>query len=144
MIEPNNPNIDVDDLMTRIQREVTRRRLGPRADVYVGTPIGSLDTTFVESQLAAALQRAEVRRKPPERLNVFPWNRLRRLQTFALRVLAFVFKDQRQVNFALVAAARELVVVDRALHDRLVALEARVHQLEGLRAGQETRREADG
>ncbi len=142
LIDRNNPDIDVDDLMARIQREVTRRRLGPGADVYVGTPIGKLDTTVIESQLAAAQQRAEVRTKPPDRLNRFPWNRLRWFQMFALRLFALLFRDQRQINIGLIAAVREVVQVDRALHERIAALEARVHRLEGPRRN-DLRFEAD-
>ena len=133
LIDRNNPDIDVDDLMARIQREVSRRRLGPGADVYVGTPIGKLDTTLIESRLSAVQERAEARTRPPEQLNRFPWNRLKWLQTPALRLFAMLFRDQRQVNFGLIASVRELVQVNRSLHERIAALEARIHWLESPR-----------
>ena len=140
MIDRNNPAIDVDDLMARIQREVARRRLGPDSDISFGTPNGGLDTAAIESLLSTARQRAEPRSRTPDRLNVFPWNRLGWLQRFALRLFGLLFKDQRQVNFALIDAVRDLVQVNSALHDRVTALEESVERLEDGNA----RREADG
>ncbi len=140
MIDRNNPAIDVDDLMARIQREVTRRRLGPEADVSFGTPNGKLDTVAIEALLSAARGRAEPRTRLPERLNVFPWNGLRGVQRFALRLFTLLFKDQRQVNFALIDAVRELVQINSGLHDRVTALEESVERLEDANA----RREFDG
>lgn len=134
MIDRNNPAIDVDDLMARIQREVVRRRLGPEADVSFGTPNGKLDTAAIESLLSSARQRSEPRTRLPERLNRFPWNQLRGLQRFALRLFGLLFKDQRQVNFALIDAVRDLVQINSALHDRVTALEESVERLEDVNA----------
>jgi hypothetical protein len=137
MIERNEQSVDVDELMVCIAREVTRRRSGAGADVNLGVLFGRLDTAFIESRLAAAFRRAAVRTKLPARFDVFPWNRFRPLQSVALRLFALCFKDQRQVNFALIAAMRELVRLEHAMHDRVAALEARVRQLEEPRSARE-------
>jgi hypothetical protein len=54
--------------MTRIQREVARRRLGPGADVYVGTPIGELRRSLdrVATQRGPAAGKLEGQRALPD------------------------------------------------------------------------------
>lgn len=137
MIERNNPEIDVDELMLRIQREVARRRLGPEFDAgRASMPRSAIDTISIESLLAAAQQRAEIRAKWSERLNVFPFNRMGWLQRFALRVFAFIFKDQRQLNFTLIQALREMLQVNRELDERVSTLETQLHMLEKKLDGQ--------
>lgn len=129
MIERNNPELDVDDLMVRVQVEAARHRFGIDADLF-GLPIASLDSTIFDAQLGIAQQRAEARRSWSSRLDVFPCNRLRWLEAAALRTYNFLFRDQRHVNFALIAAARELLQMNRELNERLAVLEAHVRELE--------------
>lgn len=129
MIERNNPELDVDDLMVRVQVEASRRRFGIDADLF-GMPITSMDTTAFDAQLGIAQQRAEARRSWSGRLDVFPFNRLGWLQAIALRAYNFLFRDQRHVNFALIAAARELLQMNRELNERIGVLDTRVRDLE--------------
>ena len=128
MIERNNPQIDVDELMLRIQREVARRRLGPEFDTrHTIAQRTALDTTAIESLLGAAQQRAEARAQWSQRLNVFPLNRMPWLQRFSLRIFNFIFRDQRQVNFTLIQALREMLQINSELDQRVSALEARLN-----------------
>ena len=130
MIERNNPAIDVDDVMARIHREVTRRHFGPDIDFLTSAPSSRLDTTAIESHLSVAQTRAQVRTTWSERLNVFPFTAFRGIQRLALRILALLFKDQRHVNFALIGALREMVEINRDLYERIASLERRLHQRE--------------
>lgn len=134
MIEGNNPEIDVDDLMVRVQGEVSRRRFGPDASLWAAAP-PAIDATMFEWHLGIAEKRAEVRQRWSQRLKVFPLDRLGWLQTLALRAFNFLFRDQRHVNFALIAAARELLQMNRELHERVSALTERVHHLESREPG---------
>jgi hypothetical protein len=130
MIERNNPAIDVDDVMARIYRDVTRRHFGADADLLTNPSTSKLDTAMIESHLAVAQTRAEVRTTWSQRFNVFPFSLLRSLQRTALRTFALLFKDQRHVNFALIAGLRETLEINRELHERVAALERRIRRLE--------------
>jgi hypothetical protein len=130
MIERNNPAIDVDDVMARIHRDIARRRFGTDAELLADVSASKLDAAVLESHLAVAQARAEVRSMWSERLNVFPFSVFRGLQRTALRAFALLFKDQRHVNFALIAGLRETLEINRELHERIGALERRLHRLE--------------
>lgn len=64
--------------------------------------------------IAVAEDRSAVRTRWPAKLARFPFSLMRWLERFSLRVLAYFFKDQRQVNAALVGATRELADAVRA------------------------------
>ena len=132
MIEHNNPSIDVDDLMARIQQEVAKRGVGyePVA-AEEGSPASPLAS--IEGLLHTAQAKAEVRTKWSGQLRVFPFDRSPKLQKWALDALAFLFRDQRHVNTALIAALRETLAVNRGLLKRLAALENEVQRLQGER-----------
>lgn len=130
MIERNNPALDVDDIIARIYRDVARRRFGSDPDIRMNASPAKLDAAATESHLAVAQARAEVRTTWSQRFNVFPFNLVRGLQHTALRAFALFFKDQRHVNFALIAGLRENLEINRELHDRITALEQRVRLLE--------------
>lgn len=131
MIEPNNPDIDVEALMGRVYAEVVRRQFGDAAShtnghVSSGAPI---DTQALEGHTASAARLAEVRTKWTGRLRFFPFN-LAFVRRLLLRVLAFVFRDQRNVNFELIYALRECAVLNAQLRERIALLEERAARLE--------------
>jgi hypothetical protein len=128
MIENNNPDIDVDDLMSRIQREASRWQSGatsggPEFSFSDGRDLGSIETLLND-----AAAKAEVRTRWSARLDSVPF-RSARIQRFFLRALAFVFRDQRHVNLSLIAALRAFVVANRELTERVTALEHETHRL---------------
>jgi flagellar motility protein MotE (MotC chaperone) len=127
MLEKNNPDIDVDALMARVQHEVLRRQFGEPA-AAAGT-LGTIDTGALEGLISAASQRTSPRNRWPARLNFFPLN-LKPLQRFCLRALAWLFRDQQAYNAALVQALREIVTVNVRLHALLRELDARIERLE--------------
>jgi hypothetical protein len=130
MIEPNNPDLDVEALMGRVYAEVVRRQFGgaPHAngEVAPGAPI---DTQALDGHTASAARLAEVRTKWTGKLTFFPFN-LPAVRRVLLRVLAFVFRDQRNVNFELIYALRECSVLNARLRERIGALEERIARLE--------------
>jgi len=132
MLEPNNPDIDIDELMTRVRSEVLRRQFGGTSNgstssAYRGTT--PLDTLAIESHLGSAARLAEVRTKWSGQLKVFPFNLLP-MQRILLRALAFLFRDQRNVNFEIVHALRENVALNQRMHLRLGELEERLRRFE--------------
>jgi hypothetical protein len=127
MLEANNPDIDVDTLMARVQHEVLRRQFGDAAPGTGG--IETLDTSLLDSLIAAAALRASARNRWPARLSFFPFN-LPLIQRFGLRAIAWLFRDQHAFNAALIQALRESVTVDARIHASMRELDARVRQLE--------------
>jgi hypothetical protein len=132
MIENNNPDIDVDDLMSRIQREAVRWQSGAAT--------GEAELTFAEEMISIekllndAAAKAEVRTRWSGRLD-FVLFRSGFVQRPFLRALAFIFRDQRHVNLSLIAALRAFVIANRELTERVTALEHETHRL-GLRLGE--------
>ena len=127
MLDGNNPDVDVDALMARVQHEVLRRQFGDPGDARHA--LDGIDVGAIEGLIAAAAQRAAPRSRWPARLNVFPFT-LKPVQRFCLRVLAWLFRDQQAYNAALVQALREVVTVNVRLHASQRELDARVRQLE--------------
>jgi hypothetical protein len=127
VLEANNPDIDVDALMARVQREVLHRQFGDAAAVTGG--VDALDTSLLDSLIAAAALRASARNRWPARLSFFPFN-LSLVQRLALRTIAWLFRDQHAFNAALIQALRESVAVDARIHASMRELDARVRRLE--------------
>jgi hypothetical protein len=131
MIEPNNPHIDVDELMSRVRVEVLRRQFGGSGHDPPGVLDGktALDALALEGHIQSAARLAEVRAKWSGRLSFFPFT-LQPVQRFCLKLLAFVFRDQRHVNFEIVAALREALAINRGLYGRLLEVEEHLRRLE--------------
>jgi hypothetical protein len=127
LLEANNPDIDVDALMARVQHEVLRRQFGDHAASSGG--IDTIDTVMLDSLIAAAALRASARNRWPARLTFFPFS-LRPLQRFVLRAIAWLFRDQHAFNAALIEALRESVTLNTRMHASLRELEARLRRLE--------------
>jgi hypothetical protein len=127
MLETNNPDIDVDALMVRVQHEVLRRQFGDQAAADGG--VNALDTSVLDSLIAAAATRSAARSRWPARLAFFPLN-LPPVRRFGLRALAWLFRDQQAFNAALIQALRESVAVNARIHASMRELEARLRHLE--------------
>jgi hypothetical protein len=126
MLEENNPDIDVDALMARVQREVLHRQFGEPAP---SNGVASIDTGALGGLIAAAAQRASPRNRWPARLSFFPFT-LGPVQRSGLRALAWLFRDQQAYNASLVQAMREVVALNSRLHASLRELDARIQRLE--------------
>ena len=133
MLEHNNPAVDVDDLMARIQQEVAKRGVGYEPVTFNGDGSQPHPLASIEGLLNTAQAKAEVRTKWSGQLRLFPFDRSPKLQGVVLRVLAFVFKDQRHVNFALIAAIVSRAAVNGGLLRRLVLPERSAKAAERLR-----------
>ena len=116
--------------MSRIQQEVAKRGVGFEPLVYDGEVYEGPGFGSIEALINTAQAKAEVRTQWSARFQVFPFNRSAWLQRLLLNALAYLFKDQRHVNFAAIQALREVVALDRDLTQRVRQLEREVRLLE--------------
>ncbi|MEQ8384516.1 MAG: class I SAM-dependent methyltransferase [Coleofasciculus sp. A1-SPW-01] len=122
MIESNNPEINVDELIEKIKVEVARTQERPVEDSFqvpAISPIIDRTISQIEALIASAEFKSQIRTELPDRLNRFPFNISRRLQKLVLKLYTFIFKEQRAVNFALIQALRESLVLNQQLRDAL-------------------------
>lgn len=131
MLERNNPAINVDDLMEKVHAEVAKRHLPDAWDDGARLPADALATVAsIEAALAVAEEKAQVRVRWSGRLNRFPFNASPALQRISLRMLAFIFKDQRHVNGALIQALRESLTMNARLAEQVDQLRKRLNALD--------------
>lgn len=130
MIEANNPEIDVDKLMEKVREEVAKRstKLFRKENVNRQLTLGinPLLAHQIQAFLNNAESKSQVRTEFPEKLNRFPFTLSRRLQKFVLRLYAFLFKEQRAVNFSLIQALRESFALNQQLSEQIAALQSQL------------------
>jgi SAM-dependent methyltransferase len=118
MIEANSPEVNVDELMQKIRQEVTTFHSNPDqiavSNATAQISAMNLRISNIEALLNNAESRAYNRTKWPDKLNNFPFN-AKKLQRIALKLLNFLFKDQRQVNFNLIQSLKESVALNHQL-----------------------------
>src|SRR3989338_3320890 len=61
----------------------------------------------IENFLHHAKKQTEARSVLPKQLNRFPFNRIKTLQRFALKLLELLFRDQQRINRSLISALKE-------------------------------------
>ncbi len=132
MFEANNPEINVDVLMQKIRQEVSQRQNDYQPVVLNSTNFKSsavkFDVSHIETLLGDAESRANVRTKWPDKWNRFPFNFSSVIQKLALKILSFIFKDQREVNFNLIQSLKESLLLNQQLISEIANLRSQVEQ----------------
>lgn len=131
MIESANANVDVDSLMARLRDRVESLRQNPGADVSLGA-LSLRSSVFINSLEAytnIADQKLQIRTRWPSNIGAtFPFS-VPQIRDLSLKLLAFLFKDQRHVNSALVAAWREQTSLNRHLIEQIQLLRCEIEAL---------------
>jgi SAM-dependent methyltransferase len=127
MLETNNPDINVNELMEKIQEEVANRKPRNSEDksLQKETLIGKVNTINIQALLNNAEYKAQLRSEWPKKFNRFPFNSAW-IQKLALKVYNFLLKEQRAVNFSLIQAGRESVTLKQHLSEQVTALQIQV------------------
>jgi hypothetical protein len=124
MIRTRNPRIDVAELEKRIDAE-----LAGEAGVHGDDRLARLAATVHARSIEAQLDRAEERSAPRThwpadvRMPALVSPAMRKL---ILRVLSLAFRDQHQVNAALIQSQREALALVQTLLERIDVLEMRL------------------
>ena len=127
MIEPNNPEINVDDLMQKVRDEVARHNHPSHSVEEKSNGVNAmsvLNTSNIEPLINDAEFNSQASTKWPDKLNRFPFNFSKRLQRFILKLYRVLFKKQRVVNFDLSQALRESLALNRELVEQVITLQA--------------------
>jgi O-antigen chain-terminating methyltransferase len=136
MIESTNANVDVDELMARLRSRVDELRDRPQSQLSISA-LSLRSSVFINSLEAHANiadQKTQVRTQWPSNIgSTFPFN-VPKIRQASLKLLAFLFKDQRHVNQALVAACREQVNLNRQLIEQLQLLREELESLKAQRS----------
>jgi len=128
----DNPNVDVNDLMARVHDRVRRDERVETAPAMERTYVyaSELDAASIEALLYTARKMAQVRTVWPRKLMLFPFTVSRSLRRTFLKLFAFLFNDQRHINFALTEAVREHVQLTKEMHGLIASLQSEVRVLE--------------
>jgi SAM-dependent methyltransferase len=126
MIESNNPEINVDELMQKIQEEIAQRQGQFKTDstssnVQLLSMISSLNN--IETLLKNAESRAYIRSKWPDKFNRFPFNTNLQLQKIILKIINLFSKDQREVNFNLIGSLKESTKINKQLIEQITTIQ---------------------
>lgn len=132
MIESNNPEINVDELMQKIREEVARRNNHTETSLLVNSNSKAAKINFnfnyLEALLRNAETRANVRTKWPDKLNRFPFTLSEKIKQYCLKIVNFIFKDQREVNLNLVNALKQSTQLNRQLVTEVELLHSRLNE----------------
>ena len=124
MIDSAAPGIDVEELAARVRQRVSEMRDRPDGHVPLDAPAlrSSVFIDMLEAHTNIADQKQQIRTQWPSNIGTpFPFG-IARIRRACLSALAFLFKDQRHVNAALVAAFRDQISFNRQLIDQLRTL----------------------
>jgi hypothetical protein len=133
MIESAAPGVNVEELVARVRARVSEIRDRPAGHVPLDalTLRSSVFIDSLEGHTNIADQKLQVRTQWPSHIGSgFPFG-FPRVRNLCLAALAFLFKDQRHVNVALVAAFREQISLNRQLIEQMHALRDEIDALRG-------------
>lgn len=139
MIEPNNPEINVDELMAKVREEVARRRAANSSPTPQPSSTGAIATGIDWPQLHAGLHAAE--RYAQVGTFVPNWPRFGRVRRSLARCVArvllylsdFITTRQREFNNAVLQSLRALSDGLPHVENRFVEQGKRLDDLEGER-----------
>jgi hypothetical protein len=123
MIDGGNPDLDVSALMTKVQEQIGGHYA---ASLISNSGTVEADVTALVAGVEEALQAAESAssvRTTLGRSSALAGG-LRPFQGFILRVLAFILRDQRNVNAALIEALRKTMRLNVRLAEEIDRLKA--------------------
>jgi hypothetical protein len=136
VIRSRNTRLNAAELQQRVEDELAREP-GSEGDERLVRLAATVHAHAIEAQLERAESRARPRTAWPDdvRIPLVSWSAsLRRL---VLNALSLAFRDQFEVNAALIRSQRESLALIQSLLDRIEVLETR---LEAERAAARTQR----
>ncbi|MBE9013360.1 hypothetical protein IQ250_24515 [Pseudanabaenaceae cyanobacterium LEGE 13415] len=123
--------VNIDTLIDKIRQEAAKKqsvvRYQPPTDLDAANRVRSNN---IEALLNAAHTKSQIRTDLPAKLQRFPWAVGGSFGKVALKLYSFLFKEQRAVNFSLIQAIRESLLLNQNLLKKVAELQARMDALE--------------
>ncbi|MGK7947355.1 MAG: methyltransferase domain-containing protein [Xenococcaceae cyanobacterium] len=111
----SNPEISVDKIEQEIFNNIDTKNNNSSSQEIDTNGILEQQRNYIKSFIETAKSRTEVRNKWPQSLNRFPFIVLRPSAFIFLVVLKLLFKDQREVNFNILATLQEFLNLNKKL-----------------------------
>lgn len=125
MIRSRNARLNAGQLQQRIDEELSGEP-STEGDERLVRLAAMVHAHAIEAQLERAEVRASPRTAWPEDLRIPLVSRSATLRRFVLKVLSLAFRDQAEVNAALIRSQRESLALIQSLLDRIEVLETHV------------------
>jgi|GEM_PF-1768707 len=133
MIDEYQPKINVDELMQKIQEEVSKKKdlaaeYNRPKELIIAK--NKLILGQVRKFLKVAENRSVIRKKWPEKLTRFPLNISLLIKPFVLKALSALFKDQREINQNLIGALKLSLIVNEQLLQEIDSLRGEIEEIQ--------------
>ncbi|MFN6484069.1 MULTISPECIES: class I SAM-dependent methyltransferase [unclassified Nostoc] len=129
MIESNYPETNIDELIHKDIEHISKNQAHSQlldSQSHLDTSNLKLSISYIESFLENAESRSIARTKWPDKLNLFPFNLSGNLQKIILKIMNFIFKDQREINFNIINSLKESVALNHQLVEHIATLKTQV------------------
>jgi len=128
-MDDNQAKIDVDELMKMIHLQINQQvDSANKSDSMTLNKLAQkkLLLSQVKKILKIAQDRSIIRQKWPDKLSRFPFNITLVFKPLVLKILAALFKDQREINLSLISALKLSLEVNEQLLQEIENIKAKL------------------
>jgi len=128
-MDDNQAKIDVDELMKMIHLQINQQvDSANKSDSMTLNKLAQkkLLLSQVKKILKIAQDRSIIRQKWPDKLSRFPFNITLVFKPLILKILAALFKDQREINLSLIGALKLSLEVNEQLLQEIETIKAKL------------------
>ncbi len=131
MLQINFPEINIDKLEKEMLHEIdcySQQKHSKKASIKVNLDHLKQQVKYIEGFINTAKSRTEIRTQWPQALNRFPFILLRPLSLILLLGLNLLFKDQREVNFNILATLQQFLRLAENLLQQVGLINTEIEQ----------------
>jgi len=128
-MDDNQAKIDVDELMKMVHLQIDQKiDFANKSDSMTLDKLAQkkLLLSQVKKLLKIAQDRSIIRQKWPDKLSRFPFNITLVFKPLVLKILAALFKDQREINLSLIGALKLSLEVNEQLLQEIETIKAKL------------------
>jgi len=128
-MDDNQAKIDVDELMKMVHLQINQQiDSANKSDSIKVDKLAQkkLLLSQVKKILKIAQERSIIRQKWPDKLSRFPFNITLVFKPLVLKILAALFKDQREINLSLIGALKLSLEVNEQLLQEIETIKAKL------------------
>lgn len=145
MLKISNPEISVDRIETEILGQIDNQANNDLYEEIDTSGILEQKTSYIKGLIETAKSRTEIRTSWPQSLNRFPFVIFKPVSSIFLIGLKLLFKDQREVNFNILATLQQFIELNKKTLQQIslnfIELEQKLQSLESFFTNLERREE---